>query len=71
MRITVDIDAEQLVMIQKETGLRPKSKAVRCAVGGYLDSLARRRFLRQVLDGGTDYPLTNAESEALAAYDPR
>jgi Arc/MetJ family transcription regulator len=69
MRITVDIDAKQLAKIQKETGSRKKSRAVRCAVGSYLEGLARRRFLRKVLDGGTDYALTNDEIEALGTYD--
>ena len=69
MRITVDIDAQQLASLQKETGSRKKSKAVQCAVGSYLDGLARRRLLRKVLDGGTDYTLTNPEVEALGTYD--
>lgn len=69
MRITVDIDAQQLASIQKETGSRKKSKAVRCAVSSYLEGLARRRLLRKVLEGGTDYTLTNDELEALGTYD--
>ena len=68
MPITVDIDAGQLARVQKETGTGKKSKAVRCAVDSYLDGLARRRFLRKVLDGGTDYRLTNDEIEALGTY---
>ena len=37
-------------------------------MNSYLDGLARRRLLRKVLDGGTDYPLTNDEVEALGTY---
>jgi Arc/MetJ family transcription regulator len=69
MRITVDIDAKQLASIQKETGSRKKSRAVRCAVDSYLDGVARRRLLRKILEGGTDYTLTNDEVEALGTYD--
>ena len=69
MRLTVDLDENELARIQEETGIRKKSPAVREALGRYVRDLERRRFLRRVLAGETDYPLTNEEIEDLATYD--
>jgi len=68
MRITVDIDAETLAAIQKETGLK-KSPAIRKAAVDYVEDLRKKRFLRKVLEGRTDYGITNEELEDLGSYD--
>ena len=69
MRISVDVDAKQIARIQNATGIRKKSPAVQRAVEGYLQAEERKRFLRKVLDGRSDYGLTNAQVEALGVYD--
>lgn len=68
MRITVDIDAETLDAIQKETGLK-KSPAIRKIAADYVMGLQRKRFLRKVLEGRTDYGMTNEQLEGLGSYD--
>lgn len=69
MRITLDIDEAELGRIQAATGIRKKSPAVREALGRYVRDLERRRFLRRVLAGETDYSLTNDQLEGLGIYD--
>lgn len=69
MRLTVDIEDHDLAKIQKATGLRKKSPAVKKAVEGYLYALERRRFLQRVCEGKTDYSVTNVELEAAGTYD--
>lgn len=70
MRLTVDIDEKELAAIQKATGVRKKSPAVRKAVEGYLYSLERQRFLKRVCEGKTSYSSSNDELESAGAYDP-
>lgn len=70
MRITVEIDDDQLAAIQEATGLSKKSPAIRKAIEDHLVELARKRFLKRVLEGQSDYGLTNDEVEARQAYDP-
>lgn len=69
MRLTVDIDANDLARIQEATGIRKKSPAVKKAVEGYLQTQQRRRFLQRVCEGKTDYGMTNDEVEAIGTYD--
>ena len=69
MRITVDIDEQELAKIQKVTGIRKRSPAVRHAVQGYIREMERKRFLQGVLEGKSDYAMTNAELEAMGTYD--
>jgi Arc/MetJ family transcription regulator len=69
MRITVDIDETSLARIQKATGIRKRSPAVRRAVDDYVRELERKRFLRKVMEGRSDYGLTNDELEARGRYD--
>ena len=71
MRITVDIDENDLRKIQEATGLRKRSPAVRRIVADYVRGLEKKEFLRKVMDRRTDYPLTNKALEKLGAYDPR
>lgn len=68
MRITVDIDADTLAAIQKETGLK-KSPAMRKVAVDYVKDLQKKRFLRKVLEGRTDYGMTNEQLEDLGSYD--
>ncbi len=70
MRITVDIDAKDLARIQRVTGITKRSPAVRHVVKSYLQDMERKQFLRDVLDGKTDYSMTNDELEAMGTYDP-
>ena len=70
MRITVEIDEKDLAKIHKVTGIGKRSPAVRRALKSYLREVEKKKFLHQVLEGKTDYPLTNAELEAMASYDP-
>lgn len=69
MRITVDIDESQLARIQTATGVKKKSPAIRSVVDGYVMELEKKRFLRKVLRGGSDYGLTNEQLEAFGIYD--
>ena len=69
MRLTVEIDEHDLAEIQKATGIRKKSPAVKKAVEGFLHALDRRRFLQRVCEGKTDYSLTNDELEQTGTYD--
>jgi Arc/MetJ family transcription regulator len=69
MRLTVDIDENDLAEVQRATGLRKKSPAIKKAVEGYLYAVQRRRFLQRVCEGKTDYSLTNAELEWMGTYD--
>ena len=69
MRITIDIDEDQLSAIQQATGLSKKSPAVCRALEDHLAGLARKRFLERVLRGETDYALSNDDLEGLARYD--
>ena len=69
MRITIDIDAKQLATIQKATGTRKKSPAIRRALEQFLLEIEKKEFLRKVLAGETDYSMTNEELEARGAHD--
>ena len=69
MRITIDIDEKHIARIQKETGMRKKSPAVRRALECYVRELDRKRFLQKVMEGRCDYSLTNEQVEALGIYD--
>jgi len=71
MRITVDIDDETMRSIQHVTGVAKKSPAVSQALHDYLREIRKRRLLRQVMEGKTDYSATNETLEASATYDPR
>ena len=69
MRITLDIDANKLAKIQRLTGIRKQSPAVREALDRYILEVERKKFLRMVLEGKTDYTRSNDEVEALGDYD--
>ena len=69
MRITVDLDAKDLASVQRATGIRKRSPAVRQAIAEYVKDLERKRFLQRVMEGKSDYALSNAELEARDAHD--
>jgi len=63
MRITVELDAADLASVQRATGIRKHSPAVRQAIASYVKDLKRKRFLRRVMGGKSDYTLNNEELE--------
>ena len=71
MRITVDIDANDLKQIQKITGQKKKSPAVSQALADFLRMRERRGFIEKAQAGKTDYALTNEELEARDVYETR
>ena len=71
MRITFEIDANDLKQIQKITGQKKKAPAVSHALTDYLRMRQRRAFIEKALAGQTDYGLTNEELEARDLYETR
>jgi Arc/MetJ family transcription regulator len=71
MRITIELDANQLSHIQKITGKQKKSPAVIQALTDYLNWRRRHEFVERVLAGKTDFSLTNKELEARDIYEAR
>jgi hypothetical protein len=71
MRITFDIDVNDLKQIQKITGQKKKSPAINRALADYLRMRERRAFIEKVLAGRTNYALTNEELEARDVYETR
>lgn len=69
MRITVDLDEKDLASVQRATGIRKRSPAVRKAISDYVKDLEKKRFLTRVMDGKSDYALSNEELEARGTYD--
>jgi metal-responsive CopG/Arc/MetJ family transcriptional regulator len=70
MRITVDIAEKDLASVQKSTGIRKRSPAVRQAIADYVREMERKQFLRRVMDGQSDYRTSNEELEARDTHDP-
>jgi hypothetical protein len=71
MRITFEIDADDVKKIQKITGQKKKSPAISRALADYLQMRERRAFIEKALAGQTDYPLTNEQLEARDMYETR
>ncbi|MGA3180057.1 MAG: type II toxin-antitoxin system VapB family antitoxin [Verrucomicrobiota bacterium] len=69
MRITIEIDANDLSRIQKITGQKKKSPAVARALTEYLNWRRRHQFVERVLAGKTDFSLSNGELEARDVYE--
>ena len=69
MRITIDVDANELKQIQKITGEKKKSPAIAQALSRFLRQQQRQKFLERALSGQTDFSLTNDELEALDIYE--
>ena len=66
MRITVDIDEAQLKAVQRATGQKKMSPAIRQALDEFLANRRRKQFLNKVVEGKVDYSLTNDEVEAAS-----
>jgi len=71
MRITVEIDAEDMNRIQKITGRKKKSPAVSQALAEFLKLRERQEFIGRVLAGKTDFSLSNEQLEARDRYETR
>jgi metal-responsive CopG/Arc/MetJ family transcriptional regulator len=71
MRITVSIDNRLLKVLQHATGESKKSPAVRAAILAFLRDEKKKRVIRKVLKGKTNYGLTNAELEARSSWNSR
>ena len=71
MRITIAIDADDMIRIQKITGRRKKSPAVSQALAEFLKLRERREFIGRVLAGKTDFSLSNEQLEARDRYETR
>jgi len=69
MRITVEIDAKELRLIQQATGQKKKSPAVSKALSDYLRMQQKRVFIGRALRGETNYSLTNDQLEARDVYE--
>ncbi|HOY58873.1 MAG TPA: type II toxin-antitoxin system VapB family antitoxin [Verrucomicrobiota bacterium] len=71
MRITIDVDANELKQIQKITGKKKKSPAIAQALSEFIRQRQRQQFIARVLSGRTDYALTNEQLEAQDVYEAR
>ena len=69
MRITVDIEVNNLRRIQQLTGKKKKSPAVSQALTEFLKLRERQDFIERVLAGKTDYSLANEELEARDVHE--
>lgn len=63
MRITVEIDEATLKAIKKRTKIDKNSPAISFVVSDWVRQKDRRAFLDKVLNGETDYSMTNDELE--------
>lgn len=64
MRITVDIEEEELRELMALTGEKMKSPAVAKAVEMYIKRARAKEFGLLIREGHFDYPIDNDESEA-------
>ncbi|HBC88275.1 MAG TPA: hypothetical protein DCZ94_15090 [Lentisphaeria bacterium] len=69
MRMTIDIDENNLDDIMKFTRMRKKSPAVSKAIDCFCKEIRRKEILSKVLSGKTDYTLTNKQLEDFNTYD--
>jgi len=71
MRLTIDIDANDLKRIQDITGRRKKSPAIAQALSEFIRRREKEEFIERALSGKTDYGLTNEQVEARDIYEAR
>lgn len=69
MRITVELDPEDIDAVSRLTGIEKKSPAIARAVHEYLWQKEREAFLKRVLAGETDYALSNEELEEVTKWE--
>jgi len=63
MRITIDIEDEQMVELLKATGEKKKSTAVNAVVTDFLKKRRSKEFGRLLREGAFDFPMTNDDIE--------
>ena len=71
MRITIEVDANELEQIQRITGKKKKSPAIAQALSEFIRQQQKQKFIERVLSGETDYALTNEQLEAQDVYEAR
>jgi len=71
MRITIEVDANELNQIQRITGKKKKSPAIAQALSEFIRQRQKQTFIARVLSGGTDYALTNEQLETRDIYEAR
>ena len=69
MRITIEIDENDLAEVSRLTGIKKKSPAVALAVQEFIRQKERELFLKKVLAGETDYALSNDKLETATKWD--
>ena len=69
MRITIEIDEKTLESVQHLTKQSKKSPAVANALDEYIRLKTAREFLTKVMEGKTDYSMSNDEIETLTNFD--
>ncbi len=69
MRITIDIDDKMISKIQESTGLRKKSPAIHEALKIYIRDRRKNEMIQKILNGQSDYGMTNDELEGMSNYD--
>jgi Arc/MetJ family transcription regulator len=65
MRITIELDENQLKSVLRATGKTKMSPAVSAALDEYLAMKRREEFVSLVMSGKTDYQASNEELESL------
>jgi Arc/MetJ family transcription regulator len=68
MRISVEVDAKRLQVIQRITGQKRKSTAINRALDDYLRLRQRLAFIEKALTGQTDYALSNDDLETFDEF---
>lgn len=68
MRIKIDISAQDLRRVQRVTGLKKKSLAVKHAPVEYLKSREKAKFIGRALGGKTNFSRSNDELEELLCH---
>lgn len=63
MRITIDIEDDQMAELLKATGEKKKSTAVNVVVTDFLKKRRTKEFGRLLREGAFDFPMTNDEIE--------
>ena len=71
MRLTIEIDADDMTRIQRITGEKKKSPAVSRALTEFLKLRERRDFIKRVLAGKTDFSSSNEQLETRDWYETR
>jgi Arc/MetJ family transcription regulator len=66
MRITIELDENQLKSVLRATGKTKMSPAVSAALNEYLAMKRREEFVSLVMSGKTDYQASNEALETLA-----